>query len=422
MPDYWRPASFRGVPFFVDSFDAAGGRRGPDHEFPGRDQGYPEDTGGKIRTHTINAYVARSVRDPDYAARRDALIAAASQYGPGELVHPIWGTIRVQVREWTVSESKGALGIAPITLSFVDASEATYPTATRSVAAGILSAASKAHQAAANGFDAAFSVAGKSDFLRDRAVEDAGAMTAAYSRLATSYGVTMDSLHMTADLEAAIQLSTWADDGASVARAIEAFPAAVTAWHELPFANRRNADGTYRGINQWRGAGPLAVTAVTSLYRLFDFGLSVDAPAETATRRQQAVNAEAIAQMTRLSAAIEAARVAPFVDWQTVQEAETARDRISEALDRDADETEDDGLYNLLTDLRVLIGQAVPPENSQLPYLTDYRPLVTQPTLTLSYRLYGSTDRADEIAVINRIRHPGFVPGMELLQVISNGG
>lgn len=417
---YWQPASFRGVPFFIDTFEASGGRRGPDHEFPGKDEGYPEDTGGKIRSHTINAYVARTTSDPDYASRRDALIAAASQYGPGDLIHPVWGTIRIQILEWSVSESKDALGLAPIVLSFVEASEATYPTATKAASSGMTTAAASAHAAAARGFAAVFSVAGKSDFLRDSAAADAGKASDMFSRIASSNGVPVDVQALAGTLGNAIREATRENDGETVAHALAAIPQAFTAWYEAPFANRRNQDGTYRGTSNFRGGGPLPATAATSLFRALDFTLGIGVPAETAARRQQAANAEAVAHLTRLSSAIEAARVAPFIDWMTIQEAEAARDRIAETLDLAAEETGSDELFNALTDMRVLVSRTVPPENSQLPYLMEYAPLVTQPTLALAFRLYGASSRADEISLINRIRHPGFVPGMELLQVISD--
>jgi prophage DNA circulation protein len=417
--DFWRPASFRGVPFFVESYGRSGGRRGPNHEFPGKDQGYPEDTGKKMEEFSVNAYVVRSVRDPDYAARRDALIAAANQYGPGELVHPAFGTIQVQLRSWSAGESKDSLGLVPIQLSFVEASDPAYPSATRPAASGVDAAAAAGHRAAERGFAEAFSVGGKSDFLRDRAAADAGKIRDAFSRMASSFGVPVDVGRLGQALDSAIFAADRTHDAEIVAGCVAAFPQAFAAWHEAPFVRRRNADGTYRGMGG-RGGGPLAEPAVASLFRAFDFSLAVEVPVETAIRRQQADNSFALARLTRLASAIEAARVAPFVAWRTVQDAEAARDKIADALDRAAAGTASDELYAALTDLRVLVSGAIPPEESQLPSLMDYMPAVTQPTLALAYRLYGNADRADEIAAVNRIRHPGFVPGMAPLQVVSD--
>jgi len=43
------------------------------------------------------------------------------------------------------------------------------------------------------------------------------------------------------------------------------------------------------------------------------------------------------------------------------------------------------------------------------------------PAIVLAYRLYGDAERADEIVARNRVRHPGFVPGGQPLEVLSNG-
>ncbi|TNY06237.1 DNA circularization protein, partial [Escherichia coli] len=47
--DDLRPASFRGVGFFVASDQGEYGRRGPVHEYPNRDNPYFEDLGEKAR-------------------------------------------------------------------------------------------------------------------------------------------------------------------------------------------------------------------------------------------------------------------------------------------------------------------------------------------------------------------------------------
>lgn len=423
MPGFWQPASFRGVPFFVEGFDHAGGRRGPDHEFPGRDDGYPEDTGGKIGRHDINAYVVRSVRDPDYTARRDALIAVLKQRGQGELVHPAWGTIRIQMREWSVGEKKNSLGLVPIQMSFVEASMPTYPTATRGAFSGMDAAAGRAHAAAAAGFSDVFSVAGKSDFLRASAIADAETIGRLFSRLASSRGLPIAFAGQIAALVAAIAGVDRSDDPACVAVAVAALSRAVTAFYEAPHAGRRNADGSYRGMGGYAAGGPLDAAAVMSLFLVFDSVLpTAGIPVPTATRRHQRDNAFALAHLTRLTAAVEAARVAPFVAWKTLREAETARDKIADALDVEAGQTASDELYDALTEMRILVFRTVPPEERQLPSLMDYIAPVTMPALALSFRLYGTSARADEIAGINSIRHAGFVPGMETVEVLSDVG
>ncbi len=421
MEQYWLDASFRGAPFFVESVGQSGGRRGPDHEFPQKDEGYPEDTGGKIGKHEIEGYVAQSIDDPDYAARRDALIAALNQRGPGELVHPDYGTIRVQVREWTKKEERSRLGMAVFSMSFVVASEATYPTATRNASARMPGLGSTAHAAAGGVFSRTFSVSGRNDFLLNSAMSSFGRIGNLFSLIGSLSGVSVNSSGLLAKLFAL--LATAAGNGRYdlLADAVAAFPRAITGQFEERHKATRNADGTYRGVASLRGNGPLEPLAVTSLYRAFSHEPEIAEPIRnTATRKTQHENAAAIATLVRQSTAIEAARVAPFVNWQTLQDAETARDKIADALEREAWATSDDELYVTLTDMRTLVLSTVAPDNGRLPLLMDYTPRVTMPSLALSHRLYGTAGKADELASINGLRHPGFIPGGEAIRILAN--
>ena len=113
--DNLRPASFRGVPFFVEGADQQGGRRQAVHEFPQRDDVFVEDLGLRPHEFRIDGYVLGA----DYMAARDALIQAANEAGPGTLVHPYRGSLTVSCLDWTMRESDREGGIAWVTLTFI---------------------------------------------------------------------------------------------------------------------------------------------------------------------------------------------------------------------------------------------------------------------------------------------------------------
>jgi|GEM_PF-1393427 Mu-like prophage DNA circulation protein len=420
---HWQPASFRGVPFYVERHGNDGGRRGPDHEFPNKEEGYAEDTGKKMERYSFDAYVCRLVDDKDYPVRRDALKKALNQKGPGELVHPAFGTIRVQVRSWKLSEDKNSFGYVPFKISFVEASEAQYPTARRSAASAMGSAALGAHNAVRQSFANSFSLSSKSDFLRDNAVADAGLIGELFSRLCSSFALPVDIDGLLAVLTGAIQSGRHDDDGAGVADAVIAFPCSIAAWHEEPWKHKRNLDGSYRGRSSYAGAGPLAESAVASLYKAFDFTLDTTGiESLSAMRRQRGENAKAMAAMVRDSAVIEAARVAPFVNWPTLQAAESASDKLAAALDAMMEAAASDDVYQAAYTMRLIMVRSVPPDDGQLPSVVDYSPLTTTTTLSLSNRLYGTGGHAGALAAINGLRHPGFVPGQTPIKVLSNVG
>lgn len=421
MSSTWRHASFRGAEFLVESFDRSGGRRGPNHEFPNKEEGYAEDTGKLMESFSIEAYVARGAGDPDYAARRDALIEALNKKGPGELVHPAFGTIKVQVREWSQSETRARQGKADFVISCVEANKEKYPTAQKSAAAGMPALADAAHRAAQTAFARDFGIAGKSDFLAAAARHSLGRVGDLFALIGNLFAVPFGAADLLADVLALVGDGVRGDNAVDIAAAVSAFPRAVTGWYETPHRATRNGDGTYRGVSGLRGNGPLSPEASTALFRAFDFSAEADIPRlGAATRQTQRLNAEAVAAMTRRSAIVEAARVAPFIDWRTLQDAENTRDRIAGALDSEAVETDDDDLYAALSDMRTLILRTVAPDDDKLPALVEYTPPRTMPALSLSHSLYGAADRAAEIAEINGLRHPGFVPGMERIRILSN--
>ena len=88
-----RSASFRGVRFDVDARTVTVGRRVVLHEYPQRVTPYAEDLGRKARRYKVDAFIIGS----DSAIRRDLLLAALEKPGPGQLVHPDFGTLMVVV-------------------------------------------------------------------------------------------------------------------------------------------------------------------------------------------------------------------------------------------------------------------------------------------------------------------------------------
>lgn len=128
MSDTWRekrqPASFRGVPFFVDSDSTPVGRRTQLHEYPQRDKPLVEDLGAKTRIVKMTAFVIGD----DCLFHRDNLLHALNQPGSGELVHPWFGRMRVTAGDGCeVSHERRDGGLVRFELEFIEAGEKGYP-------------------------------------------------------------------------------------------------------------------------------------------------------------------------------------------------------------------------------------------------------------------------------------------------------
>src|SRR4051812_3571767 len=73
------PASYKGVPFYVEWDEEEGRRRIVEHEFPMRDDPFLEDLGEGVRHYRVDAYVASDGADGEAAA----VIAVCAMRGPG---------------------------------------------------------------------------------------------------------------------------------------------------------------------------------------------------------------------------------------------------------------------------------------------------------------------------------------------------
>lgn len=91
-----RKASFRGVSFWVNSNAGENGRKTAIHEYPNKDTVWVEDLGRSQRRYHIQGFVLGS----DYLTQRQLLINAVEQEGPGNLIHPTLGMLKVSITNY----------------------------------------------------------------------------------------------------------------------------------------------------------------------------------------------------------------------------------------------------------------------------------------------------------------------------------
>ncbi|EPG7298519.1 TPA: DNA circularization N-terminal domain-containing protein [Klebsiella pneumoniae] len=133
--------SFRGVPFLIaESVSERGGRRTVRREYPRRDDGGADDLGRRLRERSFSCLVLGD----DYIDQKNALIEALDADGPGELVHPLYGTLQAQIDTWESQEDLGRQGLCAFQITFLPPMEATAPVAKRDTVAASKTAANEA--------------------------------------------------------------------------------------------------------------------------------------------------------------------------------------------------------------------------------------------------------------------------------------
>lgn len=371
-------ASFRGVEFFTDSHDTGGlGRRIAKHRYPGRPGQWAEDLGPQIRTFSLPAYLVGE----NYLADRDRLIEALDQEGPGTLVHPWLGRLQVAVEESSLSETTREGGMCRFQITFTPAGENTTPSEAPDTQEQVRAESAAVRTAVKAVFEDQFSVAGAPewsvDAIRDRLTELSG------------------QIRTSSD-----DLAGWISSPADLAGGI------VDAVVNLYNTSAGGVGNILRALDWGRQFPPITLN--------------------TPLRRQQATNQAAIRDLAQVAGAASGAESLADTEFPSQQEAGEALDAINDVIDGVQSNTDpegnpiDDTVYYRLQDLRAAVVADIRERGLRLPEVASHTPATTMPALLIAHRLYGDATREADIVTRNRIRHPGFVPGGEPLEVLRD--
>lgn len=382
----WRkrmgPATFRGVPFHVDTAEFAGGRRGVRHEYPLKDKPFREDMGRRARDFSIEGYVVGD----DYLAKRDSLIAALEEPGPGDLVHPRYGNRRVACATFRVRESTAEGGMARFSIDFEETpDQAANPSSVPAAAEQVKASAAVARASIGKDFIAKF----RPGTLMTSVADCVRAVTLSIDNAKATIAM---SAAQSADLRT--RLDRLSSTAASLVNDPDALLEEATALFDT-------------------------FVFTTPLLSVADFDPGVRPPATTTTRAVEQSNWDAMVAMLRTMALARAAEVAPSEKFDSYDAAVAKRDAINGRLDDQAEGTSDD-TFAALSQLRADLVRALPGEDADLPRLARHTPAGTVPSLVLAHRLYGNLDREEDIVRRNHVARPGFIVGGLELEVLSD--
>lgn len=394
--DGLQPASFRGVPFAVRGHESEHGRRVQVHEYPQRDKPYAEDLGRRTRQLALDAFVLGD----DYMATRDRLLAAVEKRGPGMLVHPYLGELRVSVTRCKLVETSAEGRLARLALEFVEAGAEQFPNTVVSTAAAVNASAALATSATQSSFNSRFSVANKPQFVADAAkgiVSTAlGGMTSAVAKVR---GIANQVAALQRDVDAARRdLITIIYTPASAAQALLG-----------------NIQQLVRSVAQT----PRDALALAKVFYRFGLSLPGVTPS-TASLTAQWRNQAELLQLVRVAAVSEGAIASTRVVFDSYQDAVAVRDETVETLDDLMLAASTDELYDALRALRSGVVRDIAARGGDLARLVAWTPGTTMPALVAAQALYADATREPELVLRNGIRHPLFVPGAVPLEVLND--
>jgi prophage DNA circulation protein len=390
--DNMQKGSFRGVPFLTTKSDGQIGRRNVVNEYPNKDEAYVEDMGLKARVFTLDIFVLGD----DYMTARDTLEAAFEKEGPGELVHPWRGRMTVSVTDCRPSESIDQGGRQSWSVTFTQTGENKQPNIRPDTAAIVDITADNAIAASENDFAETFNVDGLPEFV------EADAMTQINTALSDTLALARGMLPDMGILSAFISNAN-------------GIVSKLTQLMRLPTNLASSITGQISGF-LGLASGPLS--AFNALKNLF--GTSHKSVNRTTPSRiQQDDNRKAVADLTRRTAIIEAARTTASINFDSTMQAVQVRNEIVDAIEAEQ-LTAPDEVFNSLSDLRTAVVRDINARTTDLPNLIKYTPKATLPAVVLAYMIYGDAKKDEDIVNRNAVAHPGFVQGGKALEVLTD--
>jgi prophage DNA circulation protein len=396
MAKQTREASFRGVKFQVFSVESTFGRRLAEHVFVKRDTPYQEDLGRKAREFSIEAFVSGA----DYATQRDALISAIETEGPGQLIHPYYGNRQVTIRSFRVREAAGEKGMARLDFDCVEAGQLSFPKSVIDPNSKLSEAVDGVRSASATDFLKKFDVLSKPQFVVDSAISKVNE--------AADFVKTQGS-----------SVSNLSQGVTDLAFSVRNLKADATDLVNEPAALRDRLSSAVRLLSS-------VVTSKDDSYKVqsgfYSFGhADIVSPYNTPSRVAQTQNSGAINSLMIRESICQGALDAALIKHKSTEDAGKIRQSLFDAIESQKESTDDDDVYAALLLLKARVAQAVPPVNQTLPSVVMIELPQSLPSLVLTYSLYESLDREQDIIDRNSVSDPSFIPGGVDLKVLKDG-
>ena len=389
----------------------AGGRRTVTHEFPYRDLPYVEDLGRKARSFTIQGFVVGD----NYWGDRDALISALEQAGPGVLVHPYLGTMRVQCGEFSFTETRDEGGLASFSMAFYESADIQYPSAVTQAASAASTQATATTTAAAN-------MLASNWWLGSGVSPSVTAPTTGidptYVKAAASATVVATVNTIQGRLSGAMaNLTSQAD---AFAAQVEQFKGNVSQLLTDPLA----LAASYVSLFSLLASPSDPLVGVSEFGRLFG-----DVAAYFGGKAYGSSNSAAIAklndsylyQQIQFAVLSSASTLAVNATYQSTQQAQSTVSLLDSLFGELIYQVTDDALFQAVNDLQVAVDSAIPPPNQSLPNVVNVAVPFPVPSLVLAYDQYGDV-LSDEpvLCAMNDIATPFCVTGT--VQVLQGAG
>lgn len=453
--DELHPASFRGVPFHVDSDSMPVGRRTQVHEYPQRDKPLVEDLGRVTREIKMAAFVIGE----DFLIKRDDLLNALDKPGAGELIHPWYGRLMVTATGCSVGHERREGGMARFDLVFVEDGEKGFPAGVPNTARQLEESSETLLQSAIRRYKEAMAVVNRArlavvmlqngiagvqmaiaqelrqltglvssvEALADMLINAPGNFSAMIRGQFSSVGGSRSTGYRWGPSSSTLSSSA----ASSSASSIEADPEFASTVAGLPEADPEFASfaASSRAITSQVEQSRALAAQVVAAAAAIEAGSSAAGEAATAAvieAARELVRDALIVLAVRTAAAMPVVQApAPLSGYPSLQQQVASpiarpdvpvtadvvavRDAIEAALVA-AEQTAPHEHFEVLEVVRKQVRAHLTEVARAGVRLAEVTTLESLPAVVLAYQRYGDATRAAEIVTRNKVAHPGFLP------------
>jgi prophage DNA circulation protein len=415
----YRQGSFNGAPFYTSQTSDTFGRRGVHHEFPYKNRGSWDDLGGKDTERQLELYVTNQLGS--FSAARDALKAALEK-GQGELVHPWLGRFKVVCTSCSLTHSEEELGVARFSATFIDA-DTTPASPVDNPVAGLLSGCNAALGQVISFVSGNFSLSETLQFVTDITGGHLSGLVDVVKNGLAFVDKAVSSLQPFVDIALkaygivtgnGFSLSDFIED--RTAEVLSRFASMTPSVLSKNIASIISLTGTTATDVKAAYENFVSVSAAGSEASLYP-STSKAATSKSIERIHQ--NQKALNFLFQGVAAIEAAKLIPYLDYEHQGQAEKVKDdfivRMNSLLIQ-----ADDSLYRDLVAINSAVMQIISLKAPSLAKIGHKTLLTNQPSVVVAYEIYGGLDQEPDIVARNSINHPGFMTAGQSLEYLIN--